>query len=99
MGAADIQSGAGLLDTLSVSGSGSGWAHETRSAALARLRDMGLPIFGHALTTWGDLGGYELESQWAAAAARSVKTPVDDVAVRKDGELSGGERKRSGRVV
>ena len=32
--------------------------------------------------------------QWAAAAQRSVKTPVDDFATRTIGELSGGERKR-----
>jgi ATPase subunit of ABC transporter with duplicated ATPase domains len=46
------------------------------------------------LHDWGDLGGYELEGQWDAAAQRSVKTPVDDFATRKIGELSGGERKR-----
>ena len=50
--------------------------------------------YAEALTHWGDLGGYELEAQWAAAARRSVKTPVDDFATRKVGELSGGERKR-----
>ena len=50
--------------------------------------------YAEALTHWGDLGGYELEAQWAAAARRSVKTPVDDFASRKVGELSGGERKR-----
>ena len=50
--------------------------------------------FAAALTHWGDLGGYELEAQWAASAARSVKTPIDDFATRKVGELSGGERKR-----
>lgn len=50
--------------------------------------------YAEALTEWGDLGGYELESQWAASAARSVKTPVADFATRKVGELSGGERKR-----
>lgn len=50
--------------------------------------------YAEVLTQWGDLGGYELEAQWAAAARRSVKTPVDDVATRKVGELSGGERKR-----
>jgi ATPase subunit of ABC transporter with duplicated ATPase domains len=46
------------------------------------------------LTDWGDLGGYELEGRWEAAAQRSVKTPVDDFATRTIGELSGGERKR-----
>jgi ATPase subunit of ABC transporter with duplicated ATPase domains len=50
--------------------------------------------FAEALTHWGDLGGYELESQWAAAAKRSVKTPVDDFGTRLVSELSGGERKR-----
>ena len=38
--------------------------------------------FAEALATWGDIGGYELETQWAAAAQRSVKTPVTDFATR-----------------
>jgi ATPase subunit of ABC transporter with duplicated ATPase domains len=50
--------------------------------------------YAEALTTWGDMGGYEVEAQWAAAARRCIKTPVDDVTTRKVGELSGGERKR-----
>ncbi len=50
--------------------------------------------FAARLGDWGDLGGYELEGRWAAAAQRSVKTPVDDFATRTIGELSGGERKR-----
>ena len=51
-------------------------------------------LFAEALTHWGDMGGYELESQWAAAARRSVKTPVEDFSTRLVSELSGGERKR-----
>ena len=35
--------------------------------------------YAEALTTWGDLGGYELEAQWASAVQRVVKSPVDDV--------------------
>jgi ATPase subunit of ABC transporter with duplicated ATPase domains len=50
--------------------------------------------FATALNEWGDLGGYELEARWAAAAERSVKTPISDMATRLVGELSGGERKR-----
>ncbi len=50
--------------------------------------------FAEALTEWGDLGGYDLESMWFAAAERSVKTPVNDFSTRLVGELSGGERKR-----
>lgn len=50
--------------------------------------------YAEALGDWGDLGGYELETHWAAAAQRSVKTPVTDFATRLVGQLSGGERKR-----
>ena len=50
--------------------------------------------YAEELTTWGDLGGYELEAQWASAVQRVVKSPVDDVSTRRVGELSGGERKR-----
>jgi ATPase subunit of ABC transporter with duplicated ATPase domains len=50
--------------------------------------------FAEALTVWGDLGGYELETKWQASAERSVKTPVADVSTRLVRELSGGERKR-----
>lgn len=50
--------------------------------------------YAEALGDWGDLGGYELETQWAAAAQRSVKTPISDFATRLVRELSGGERKR-----
>jgi ATPase subunit of ABC transporter with duplicated ATPase domains len=50
--------------------------------------------YAERLADWGDLGGYELEGRWDAAAHRSVKTPVDDFATRRTGELSGGERKR-----
>ncbi len=50
--------------------------------------------YAERLGDWGDLGGYELEGRWEAAAQRSVKTRVADFATRKVGELSGGERKR-----
>lgn len=50
--------------------------------------------YAEALADWGDLGGYELETKWHAAADRSVKTKIDDFARRLVSELSGGERKR-----
>ena len=50
--------------------------------------------YATALTDWGDLGGYELEMRWEAAARRSVKTPITDFSTRLVSELSGGERKR-----
>ena len=50
--------------------------------------------YAEALADWGDLGGYELETKWYAAADRSVKTKIDDFSRRLVSELSGGERKR-----
>jgi ATPase subunit of ABC transporter with duplicated ATPase domains len=50
--------------------------------------------YAEALGDWGDLGGYDLETQWAASAQHSVKTPVDNFATRLVSQLSGGERKR-----
>ncbi len=61
--------------------------------ALADGTDDGMG-YASALTDWGDLGGYELEMQWEAAARRSVKTPITDFSTRLVSELSGGERKR-----
>jgi ATPase subunit of ABC transporter with duplicated ATPase domains len=61
--------------------------------ALADGTDDGMG-YATALTDWGDLGGYELETRWQSAAHRSVKTPIDDFSTRLVSELSGGERKR-----
>lgn len=61
--------------------------------ALADGTDDGMG-FATAISDWGDLGGYELEQRWEAAAHRSVKTPIDDLSTRLVSELSGGERKR-----
>ena len=61
--------------------------------ALADGTDDGMG-YAAALSDWGDLGGYELETQWQAAAQRSVKTAVADFSTRLVSELSGGERKR-----
>jgi ATPase subunit of ABC transporter with duplicated ATPase domains len=61
--------------------------------AMAAGTDDGMG-YAEALTEWGDLGGYELESSWNAAAGRSVKNPIDDFSTRLVSELSGGERKR-----
>ena len=71
----------------------SGLALVAAERALADGSDDGMR-YAEALADWGDHGGYELEAKWAAAAQRSVKTPVEDVGTRLVGELSGGERKR-----
>lgn len=70
-----------------------GRALTTAERAMLDGSDDGM-AYAEAITAWGDLGGYELETQWASAAERSVKTPVVDFATRLVGELSGGERKR-----
>lgn len=49
---------------------------------------------GEALATWGDLGGYELEAAWDAAARRIVGVGIDEIGDRDATTLSGGERKR-----
>ena len=61
--------------------------------ALADGSDDGMG-YATALSDWGDLGGYELETKWQAAAQRSVKSSIDDFTQRLVSELSGGERKR-----
>ena len=61
--------------------------------ALADGSDDGMG-YATALSDWGDLGGYELETKWQAAAQRSVKSTIDDFSRRLVSELSGGERKR-----
>lgn len=61
--------------------------------ALADGSDDGMG-YATALSDWGDLGGYELETKWQAAAQRSVKSAIDDFSRRLVSELSGGERKR-----
>ncbi len=61
--------------------------------ALADGTDDGMG-YATALSDWGDLGGYELETKWQASAQRSIKSQIDDVSTRLVSELSGGERKR-----
>ena len=70
-----------------------GRALVTAEKALATGEDDGMG-YATALTDWGDLGGYELEMRWEAAARRSVKSPIIDFSTRLVSELSGGERKR-----
>jgi ATPase subunit of ABC transporter with duplicated ATPase domains len=46
--------------------------------ALADGTDDGMG-YATALSDWGDLGGYELETKWQASAQRSFKTQIDDL--------------------
>jgi ATPase subunit of ABC transporter with duplicated ATPase domains len=49
---------------------------------------------GEAIGTWSELGGYELEGRWDAAARAIVGAAFDEVGARRATELSGGERKQ-----
>lgn len=82
-----------LLDVAPAELRTAGKALVAAEKAMASGEDDGMG-YAEALTVWGDMGGYELESAWASAAERSIKSKVDDVNTRKVGELSGGERKR-----
>jgi ATPase subunit of ABC transporter with duplicated ATPase domains len=47
-----------------------------------------------AIADWGDLGGYELEQRWDAAAQQIVRSSIGDLGERPASTLSGGERKQ-----
>ncbi|HUR78774.1 MAG TPA: ATP-binding cassette domain-containing protein [Acidimicrobiales bacterium] len=47
-----------------------------------------------AVTTWGDVGGYELEIVWDAACLTAIRQPYSQIADRPLITLSGGEQKR-----
>jgi ATPase subunit of ABC transporter with duplicated ATPase domains len=49
---------------------------------------------GTAIGEWSELGGYELEAQWDAAARSIVRASFGEIADRPAQTLSGGERKR-----
>lgn len=93
MGRPDLSLREMLLDVALPELRAAGLALLDAERALATGDDDGMG-YAEAITRWGELGGYELEAQWSAAAERCVKTPVEDFSTRLVGELSGGERKR-----
>lgn len=54
---------------------------------------MGMNL-AEAISDWGDLGGYDLEQRWDAAADQIVRSNISDLGDRPAAHLSGGERKR-----
>ncbi|MEJ7801562.1 MAG: ATP-binding cassette domain-containing protein [Ilumatobacter sp.] len=50
--------------------------------------------YAAALGDWGDVGGYDVETQWDEACGRALGTDLRDVADRPLRTLSGGEQKR-----
>ncbi len=50
--------------------------------------------YAHALSEWGDVGGYDIEVLWDECVGRVLDADLHDVAERPLTTLSGGEQKR-----
>jgi len=50
--------------------------------------------YAHALTHWGDVGGYELEVLWDTVTVAALRLPFQACKYRELTTLSGGEQKR-----
>ena len=50
--------------------------------------------YAHALTTWGDAGGYEIEVLWDEVCTQALGMPFRTAQYRDLSTLSGGEQKR-----
>jgi ATPase subunit of ABC transporter with duplicated ATPase domains len=50
--------------------------------------------YAHALTNWGDAGGYEAEVLWDTVTVAALGVPYDQCKYRELSTLSGGEQKR-----
>ena len=58
-----------------------------------RARRTGMRM-AKAVTTWGDVGGYDLEIVWDAACLAAIRQPYAEVMDRPLTTFSGGEQKR-----
>jgi ATPase subunit of ABC transporter with duplicated ATPase domains len=50
--------------------------------------------YAHALTSWGDAGGYDAEVLWDTVTVAALGVPYDGCKYRELNTLSGGEQKR-----
>jgi ATPase subunit of ABC transporter with duplicated ATPase domains len=50
--------------------------------------------YAHALTHWGDVGGYDIEVLWDTVTVAALGLPFDQCKYRELTTLSGGEQKR-----
>ncbi|HJQ42233.1 MAG TPA: ATP-binding cassette domain-containing protein, partial [Jatrophihabitantaceae bacterium] len=50
--------------------------------------------YAHAITQWGDVGGYDIEVLWDTVTVAALGLPYDGCKYRELSTLSGGEQKR-----
>jgi ATPase subunit of ABC transporter with duplicated ATPase domains len=50
--------------------------------------------YAHAITDWGDAGGYDIEVLWDVCTQAALGLPFEKAQYRSAGTLSGGEQKR-----
>jgi len=50
--------------------------------------------YAHALGTWGDVGGYDVEVTWDTVTVAALGVPYENCKYRELNSLSGGEQKR-----
>ena len=70
-------------------------ALEAAELALMETDDeRGQMAYAHALSHWGDVGGYEAEVTWDTVTVAALGVPYDRCKYRELSTLSGGEQKR-----
>ncbi len=69
-------------------------AAATELAASELRLDSDPMAYADAITTWGDVGGYDAEVLWNECTTRAVGESFDDIADRPLATFSGGEQKR-----
>jgi len=70
-------------------------AVEASELALMETDDeRGQMAYAHALSTWGDVGGYDAEVTWDTVTVAALGVPYDGCKYRELSTLSGGEQKR-----
>jgi len=68
--------------------------HKAEDALAAEPTEANGLRVARAVTTWNDVGGFDLEIVWDAACLASVRIPYAEAATRPLTTLSGGEQKR-----
>jgi ATPase subunit of ABC transporter with duplicated ATPase domains len=68
---------------------------DAEAAMAERPDDTGAALaYAHALSDWGEVGGYEAETFWDACTTRALGRHLDEVTGRPLASCSGGEQKR-----